>query len=122
MSGVFSTKPTTKLSTTSKTKMISFRCPIDVAINLPEKNRTEWLIEAINEKLNPSKTKRLKPKKLNANSKKYKEVHTPFGVFNSSNKAGDADLLSRRTVQNRIKNSSYPEYWAINYNGDIIGK
>lgn len=52
MNSKFTSKPTTKLSTTNKTKMITFRCPNEVAELLPGKNRTEWLLDAAKEKLN----------------------------------------------------------------------
>ena len=51
MQNIFMSKPTTKLSNTGKTKMITFRCPIDVAELLPTSNRTEWLLDAAKEKL-----------------------------------------------------------------------
>ena len=59
-------KKTTNASTTNKTKMITLRVPNDVAILLPEKDRTEWILTAIKEKIaiqNKSKTT-LKPKKM----------------------------------------------------------
>ena len=51
MQNTFMSKPTTKLSNTTKTKMITFRCPNDVADLLPGKDRTEWLLDAAKEKL-----------------------------------------------------------------------
>lgn len=51
MQNTFMSKPTTKLSNTSKTKMVTFRCPNDVAELLPTSNRTEWLLDAAKEKL-----------------------------------------------------------------------
>ena len=51
MQNTFMSKPTTKLSNTTKTKMVTFRCPNDVADLLPGKDRTEWLLNAAKEKL-----------------------------------------------------------------------
>lgn len=47
----FTSKPTTKLSTTNKTKMITFRCPMDIAGLLPTSDRTEWLLDTVKEKI-----------------------------------------------------------------------
>lgn len=44
-------KPTANLSTTQKTKMVSFRCPIQLFEKLPTTGRTEWILEAIQDKL-----------------------------------------------------------------------
>ncbi|MCD9504739.1 hypothetical protein GLP37_21490 [Photobacterium phosphoreum] len=51
MQNTFMSKPTTKLSNTTKTRMVTFRCPNDVADLLPGKDRTEWLLDAVKEKL-----------------------------------------------------------------------
>lgn len=51
MQNTFMSKPTTKLSNTTKTKMITFRCPNDVAELLPTSDRTEWLLDAVKEKI-----------------------------------------------------------------------
>ena len=52
-------KKTTNASTTNKTKMVTLRVPNDIAILLPEKDKTEWILDAIKEKIaiqNKSKT------------------------------------------------------------------
>lgn len=50
-------KTKTKASTTSKTKYVGFRCPIHIHEKLEKKDsKTNWILEAINEKLEREKS------------------------------------------------------------------
>ena len=122
----------TNPSTTNKTKMITLRCPNELASRLSAaagegKKKTQWLIEAIEAKLIlqmresiPEKT--IESTKVIPSSKvKYKEYHTPNGVFSSQTEAANANGIARRTISDRVR-SKNPEYYAVTYDGTIVGK
>ena len=105
--------------------MITLRVPNDVAVLLPEKDRTEWILTAIKEKIaiqNKSKTT-LEPKKITARvGVKYAEIVTPNGRFKTQIEAAKAYGCAKRTFSDWLRNKSKPEFYGITLEGDIIGK
>ena len=122
---------TTKPSNTSKTKMITLRCPTDLHEQLNEhiqENKTAWIIDAIEKKLNSqlndkqNLTTTSNHFEINRNSKvKYREYHTPKGIFFSQTEAAKAHNIARRTMSDRVR-SSDERYYAVTYDGEVIGK
>ena len=118
-------KKTTNASTTNKTKMVTLRVPNDIAILLPEKDKTEWILDAIKEKIamqNKSKTTP-DPKNITARiGVKYAEIVTPNGSFKTQIEAAKAYGCAKRTFSDWLRNKSKPEFYGITLEGDVIGK
>lgn len=118
-------KKTTNSSTTNKTKMVTLRVPNDIAILLPEKDKTEWILDAIKEKM--AIQDKLKttpdPKKITARiGVKYAEIVTPNGRFKTQIEAAKAYGCAKRTFSDWLRNKSKPEFYGITLEGDVIGK
>lgn len=118
-------KKTTNASTTNRTKMVTLRVPNDIAILLPEENRTEWILEAIKEKLS-GKIKlepKKKPKETTAKlGIKYAEIVTPNGRFKTQAEAAKAYGCAKRTFSDWLRNKSKPDFYGVTLQGDVVGK
>lgn len=118
-------KKTTNSSTTNKTKMVTLRVPNDIAILLPEKDRTEWILAAIKEKIagKINLETKLEPKKITARvGVKYAEIVTPNGRFKTQIEAAKAYGCAKRTFSDWLRNKSKPEFYGITLEGDVVGK
>ena len=118
-------KKTTNSSTTNKTKMVTLRVPNDIAILLPEKDKTEWILDAIKEKIAIQKKSKTtpEPKKITARiGVKYAEIVTPNGRFKTQIEAAKAYGCAKRTFSDWLRNKSKPEFYGITLEGDVIGK
>lgn len=118
-------KKTTNSSTTNKTKMVTLRVPNDIAILLPEKDKTEWILDAIKEKIAIQKKSKTtpEPKKITARiGVKYAEIVTPNGSFKTQIEAAKAYGCAKRTFSDWLRNKSKPEFYGITLEGDVIGK
>lgn len=118
-------KKTTNSSTTNKTKMVTLRVPNDIVILLPEKDRTEWILAAIKEKIAGKINLETKPepKKITARvGVKYAEIVTPNGRFKTQIEAAKAYGCAKRTFSDWLRNKSKPEFYGITLEGDVIGK
>ena len=118
-------KKTTNASTTNKTKMVTLRVPNDVAILLPEKNKTEWILQAIKDKIVVQGTQSVKPvakEKKATVGIKYAEIVTPNGRFKTQTEAAKAYGCAKRTFSDWLRNKSKPDFYGITLQGDVVGK
>lgn len=118
-------KKTTNASTTSKSKMVTLRIPNEVATLLPEKNKTEWILQAINAKLaaqNIQSVKSVEKKATATVGIKYAEIVTPNGRFKTQAEAAQAYGCAKRTFSDWLRNKSKPDFYGITLQGDVVGK
>lgn len=118
-------KKTTNPSTTNKTKMVTLRVPNEIAILLPDQNKTEWILEAIKDKLlvqTQHSVKQVTKEKTATVGIKYAEIVTPNGRFKTQAEAAKAYGCAKRTFSDWLRNKSKPDFYGITLQGDVVGK